>query len=416
MSAQQHRVSASSTNSTVALAESLKALLANSLHAAQELTGVHFVDQTFLQQYGPGEFLRRMLSTKSYISTTSSNAQNNQHFHENPDLRSFEKLGEGQTGTVFGLTGTELALKVAKKDRQDQLWNDHVIHRTVQDAFERAGVHLSQNIAIPRYVQFVNRQHELFWQENLPRFPTDFEIPVRYAFATTRIFTLPLPIRDSIVEAFAPKEVKSNKDQFLANPANKHCLVRLYLGRRQQRQLTHQFRLRNFDLTVGEMEWLRCDTHKYAKTMARALAILHWVAHVDANDVEFVLGSAPVMANIPSIEELELLTKDNIGSITPNLDFRHRSVGIWLLDFDQCQKFQKNAAGMELLKQGFWMNDPYYPRPSSTNQKDVALWTAFKEAYLVASTFLEDSTMPSGFIAAIEAEGSRRLQGGSMFQ
>lgn len=51
------------------------------------------------------------------------------------------------------------------------------------------------------------------------------------------------------------------------------------------------------------MEFLRLDTHRYATIIVTALAILHWKAHVNADDVEFVLGSAPM---IPTAGELDL--------------------------------------------------------------------------------------------------------------
>ncbi|KAI4192370.1 MAG: hypothetical protein LQ346_004339 [Caloplaca aetnensis] len=388
--------------------------MANSLRAAGEYTGLTFLDQTSLQQHGPEMFLNRMLSTKSFISTDSSKPDMYQYFHDNSDLRSFEKLGEGQCGTIWALTGTDQVLKIMKANKRDQLWNDSLMHARVEDAMSRAGIMLRHDIAIPRYGQFINPSHDVFWQPNLKRFPV--EVSATYAFVSSRIFGLPLPVRASIVDAFAPKDVKAHKQEFLAQAENKNCLVRLYLGRREQRSPTRQFRIRNFDLTVGQMEYLRLDTHWYATIIAKALAILHWEACIDANDVEFVLASAPMIAPRPTVQELEILKPTNIDLVTHSLDFHHKSVGVWLLDFDQCQKFEENEAGMELLKKGFWMNDPYYPRPLSTNEKDMALWTHFKEAYLSASSLLTDSGMPRAFISAIEAEGKKRRLGGSMFQ
>ena len=65
------------------------------------------------------------------------------------------------------------------------------------------------------------------------------------------------------------------------------------------------FRLRNFDMTVNEMEFLRLDTGLYAETMARTLAIIHWKAKLDANDVEFVFGAAPKIRMRATAAELE---------------------------------------------------------------------------------------------------------------
>lgn len=98
------------------------------------------------------------------------------------------------------------------------------------------------------------------------------------------------------------------------------------------------------------------------------------------------------------------------------MDFNHRSVHLWLLDFDQCQEFPHTPAGLEQLKKGFWQNDPYYPRPVSTHEKDVTLWAIFKKEYLTASAEFTDKGMPEEFIVAVEAEGKKRRAGNSMFQ
>jgi hypothetical protein len=38
------------------------------------------------------------------------------------------------------------------------------------------------------------------------------------------------------------------------------------------------------------------DMHQYAQSMAEALAMMHWVAGIDGNDVEFVLAPSMAMA------------------------------------------------------------------------------------------------------------------------
>ncbi|KAI4138105.1 MAG: hypothetical protein LQ341_004813 [Variospora aurantia] len=386
------------------ITESLKSLIATSQHSAGEYTGLTFLYESYIRQHGPATFLNRMFTGKAYISTDSFDA----------DFRSFEIIGEGQCGTVWALTGTDQVLKVMKEGKLDQLWNDSVMHKTVQEAFETVGIALRNDITIPKYGQYITPRHDVFWQPNIKRFSA--EITDKHAFLSSRIFGLPLSVRASIVDTLAPKDIRAHKQEFLAREENQHTLVRLYLGRREQRAATRSFRLRNFDLTISEMEYLRLDTHRYATIIARALAILHWRAHVDANDVEFVLGSAPMISTPPTAAELKILNPDNIGFVTHGLNLYHTSVGCWLLDFDQCQSFEKDAAGLELLKKGFWMNDPYYPRPVSTNAMDMALWAVFKEEYLAASGILTDSGMPKDFITAVEAEGKRRQLGGSIFQ
>jgi hypothetical protein len=67
------------------------------------------------------------------------------------------------------------------------------------------------------------------------------------------------------------------------------------------------------------MEELELDTLSCGRVMAQTLAVLHWKAGVGGNDVEFV----------PS------------GSLAGrfHIDFNHRSISMWLMDFNQCVKY-----------------------------------------------------------------------------
>ncbi|KAL8932898.1 MAG: hypothetical protein Q9216_006622 [Gyalolechia sp. 2 TL-2023] len=404
------------TASVASITDSLKSLMTSTRRAAGEFAGLTFLDDTALTNYGPQKILNRMLSQNTYISMNSSATSQYRRAHNLPELRKFEQIGEGQCGTVWALVSSTLVLKIEKnKKKTAQLWNDSVMHKTVQEAFEQTTVLLRRGLNVPRYVQWIHPTHDMFWDEYSEFFP-DPVVPKPYAFISSRIFPVPLPVRASLVDSFAPPQIKAEKEAFLAKEENRHCLIRLYLGRRETRSSTRQFRLRNFDLTVGEMEYLRLDTEQYAIAMARALAILHWKAGVDANDVEFVLGSSLTFPCPPTAKDLRALNYDTVRFVTEGLDFHHRSVGMWILDFDQCQFFAENDEGVQQLMKGFYHNDPYYPRPSSTNQKDMALWKAFKGAYLEASALLTSTALPKAFIEAVEAEGQKRRDGGSMFQ
>ncbi|KAI5236460.1 hypothetical protein E4T42_09454 [Aureobasidium subglaciale] len=164
---------------------------------------------------------------------------------------------------------------------------------------------------------------------------------------------------------------------------NNNCLVRLYFGRRgvdRSKSSVENMTLRNFPLHVDEMERLNLPIP---------------IANIDANDVEFILGSS----------RQDLSSSQDQG----------HSVSIWLLDFNQCRKFNEDKAGLKLLVDGFWMNDPYYPRPSSTDKRDKVLWTLFSSKYLDASALLTDGKMPRQFIEGVEEEGYRRRERPSIF-
>ena len=114
------------------------------------------------------------------------------------------------------------------------------------------------------------------------------------------------------------------------------------------------------------MEELELDTTVYARAMAEALAIMHWIAKIDANDVEFVL--APPRKGTQSFCSLSL------GAHC-----------MWILDFDCCRSITMDQAGVEQAAAAFWKNDPYFPRPAKSSREDRELWAVFKEQFLQTS-------------------------------
>ncbi|OAP61061.1 hypothetical protein AYL99_03262 [Fonsecaea erecta] len=322
------------------------------------------------------------------------------------------QVGQGQCGTVWALM--DLALKVPNEGKQDRLWNDSCHHRRVEDALQQAPWEFRGHISIPRWSNWVQPSEAIFWSEFRSWFPQDFQPTC--GILSTRIHPLPPRIREAIVELFAPPSIKANKTNFLKRPENHDCLVRLYLGRRAERSPSAPFRLRNFELTVNEMEALQLDTGAWARVMAQTLAILHWKAQVDANNVEFVLGrtrQAEVESTvIPGGGRRKLADFPNVFKF----DLHQRSIGIWLLDFDQCRAFPESPVGVKQLQRAFYLNNPYYPRPISSHPNDMALWETFKATYLQASACLTQSEMPGLFIEAVEQDGRWRGAGRLILQ
>lgn len=67
--------------------------MASGLRYAGEMSGLTFLDETTLRQYGPEQLLNRMLSTKSYISTAA---------HGFPSLESSRRQGRVNVA-LYGL-------------------------------------------------------------------------------------------------------------------------------------------------------------------------------------------------------------------------------------------------------------------------------------------------------------------------
>lgn len=103
--------------SNVSTTDSLTELMARGLRVASELPTLDFLDNTLIRKFGPEQILNRMLSTKSYLSTESSQAGRNQDAHDGFTAKSMRHIGEGQCGTVFSLTGTQHVIKIAKEGK-----------------------------------------------------------------------------------------------------------------------------------------------------------------------------------------------------------------------------------------------------------------------------------------------------------
>ena len=121
------------------------------------------------------------------------------------------------------------------------------------------------------------------------------------------------------------------------------------------------FSLRNYKLHVDQIQSLELEAEPYTRTMASALAVLHWHTRIDALDIEFVLGSTPLDRNcirralpLHDIKQLKpgSSTFEHTTNISPN--FRKRSVCLWLLDFDACSSITMNSAGVEKAVKAFF--------------------------------------------------------------
>lgn len=360
--------------------------------------------------------LNRMLSTKSEISIDSSLAEMNQRAQDDAALRTFASIGSGQTGTVYALKGTTMVIKLPNSSEQsDILFADFQNHQRVFEAFRGTSAALRTDINVPEPEMWVSPSSDHFWSINAALFPEEVQVP-DYGLVSERIYPLPEPVRSALVDAFAPRAIQNRKHDFLRIAKNKDCLIRLYLGRRNDDTppvAADKFHLRNFPLHINEMERLDLNVSYYAELMAQALAVIHWRAGLDANDIEFVFGSSPSVSERPTAQDLAGLNKDSAAAMFKS-DFHHRTVSIWVLDFNLCQTFTEDAAGLKKLVDGFFSNDPYYPRPTSAVPRDKQLWKVFSTHYVKVSGELVSHGMPTAFIEAVE-ERSKQHSGNTFF-
>ncbi|KAJ5394810.1 uncharacterized protein N7487_009113 [Penicillium crustosum] len=120
-----------------------------------------------------------------------------------------------------------------------------------------------------------------------------------------RILPLPKVVRKALISQFCALD-KTEIEAILNNPQNKHCLVQVYLGKRNGTiGNNNNSLLRNFPLYLEPMEQIGIETVPLAIAMGKVYATLHWGAAINGDDVE--------------------------------PEFQHRAIKLYLLDFGQCE-------------------------------------------------------------------------------
>ena len=373
------------------------------------------------EQLNPKLTLKRFLSVHSVISISSSFAERQQAA---VGTRSqFRSIGAGTCGKVYEVPGTTDVFKVSNFPGQatDQLWNDYQTHARISQVFENFG-RGNIKVQVPRHKYFVGMSDDIWWGENLDRFPNQ-DGPSNL-LATERILPLTKVIRESLIDMYCPAE---RRKYFKADQSNKDCLVRIYLGKRRSPVVPKfkTFQLRNFLLHLDQIEELELNASEFASGIAEALAIMHWACQLDANDVEFVLGSAPDYIAEPHLIQPENIPPGVIAKMKPNTstwdaslkNFHKRTTHIWMLDFNRCATFTPDQKGLEKLVHSFFRNDPYFPRPCAESDQDKELWNFFGKTYLVTAQKCVNKGMlpekfaglPAQFLNMVQAEQKKRM-------
>lgn len=359
----------------------------------------------------PQELLHRLLSTKSGISTASSFAQSRQAAIGT--RAPFRESGTGSVGKVFEQPGTPWAFKVPLVDRHTKLWNNYIMHLRIQQSFDVLG-ETAGLVEVPRVFWFANKDSS-FWNESLDLFPNESTFPrrPREVLCMERVFPLPEIIRHALIDVFCNL---ANAERAKAEPKNKDCLVRVLLGRRRYGSLrpggSMFFSLRNYKLHLDQVQELNLDAEEYARSMADALAVLHWHTKIDAMDIEFALGSTPLDRNaarriLPLKDVEHLAPGSSTYEHTTNFDqdYKKRTVSLWLLDFDACTAITMDNAGVRRAVEAFLQTNHYWPRSSSQGPYAQRLWTVFSQRYVATGRKVAKGTawqnLPAKFIQGI---------------
>lgn len=299
-----------------------------------------------------------------------------------------ERIGQGFCGSVWGeledgqsSSDRQLAMKREDGGPGRSITNEYRIHVRLLECLKSLDTSRISAIFGASGISFNIPESEAFisedapeWADILPRLPPGYA-PCK-AIISEKIMPVSLPSRRMIIDNFIPGV---DTDKILETQTNKHCLIRPYLGRRrfqaesERPRRLRAYSLRNFPLHIDQMESIGLTTHDYAISMADALAFLYWIAKVDANDVEFVLAQ-PRSNDPPVMNSPNLIHSDVLGTHA-----------IWILDFDCCNDMTMDESGIEMACRSFWRNDPFYPRPGSSNVSDQKLWEDFRDRFLTTS-------------------------------
>ncbi|CAI7639894.1 unnamed protein product [Penicillium glandicola] len=339
----------------------------------------------------PDNILSKVLTPESFTSTASSFArlQQSQQLLNSVGYRT---IGFGQCGLVFERPGRGYVVKVAKSSYEDSLWADFKAHYSISQAFLKdQSPGQAMECRVPQLFSYIPKECDVWWNENKPFFTTTHDSVSFPAMAliSQRIRPLPKVAREALIAKYCPE---SSRTLTAANPTNRDCLARVYLGRRRITTApSANFTLRNFNLHLDQMIELGLPVQKMAGAIGEALALVHWAAHVDGYDIEFVLGSEGYTTYTRDLSCVFNLSAEQVAALPPHTDIESmmsRTARLWMLDFNLCNMWDDNAAFSNpnaLISQlviSFFENDPYYPLPLMECDLDQELWAIFTAQYL----------------------------------
>lgn len=331
------------------------------------------------------EGLKRMLSLKSVVSTSSSFAQRQQEAIGTTPM--FREIGTGSIGKVFEHPGTIFAYKLPVTDQYDKLWNNYIMHKRIESSFQQLP-HFDERVEIPRCFWYATPDTKSFWDKNVNYFPftPNFPRKERHVLCMERILPLPRPIRYALIDKYCPK---AGSQKMKVDVANKDCMIRPYLGRVKYGSGGQFFSLRNFKLHANQMQDLGLSADDFYIGMAHALAVLHWHTKIDGNDIEFVIGSSPsdeqVIRSDIGLEKVMRLTPQTSTyeeATNSTGDFTKRVISLWMIDFDDCRDITMDNDGVDKAVKAFLETNHYCPRPNTGHGYIEELWRSFSQQYI----------------------------------
>ncbi|KAJ7444916.1 hypothetical protein FB451DRAFT_74248 [Mycena latifolia] len=302
------------------------------------------------------------------------------------------RIGAGSFAAIYAISGHSYVFKVVHDASQEQtlLYEFNALH-TIYSQFNSTSF-----FALPRPLAHHNPTNGC-----ITMFPDSLSLgrPGRRAYIHATLFTShPLTGTASAYLMDRAHPLPTHianiiRTKFYSQPAlDAHtrapAICRLYFGKTV---VPSRFiNSANFPMDIARMNALRkaldeqgmsgviATNEEIASGMGEMLGKIHWLGGFDARDVEFVMAGSDSY------------------------------IRFFIIDFNQMRLFNPDTGDISLLVDSFFVNDPYYPRP--TLQDNVYL--CFKTAYIDACP-LHLRTRAAMFTDAIEARHSSRTSPGS---
>ncbi|KAL8919965.1 MAG: hypothetical protein Q9208_006533 [Pyrenodesmia sp. 3 TL-2023] len=337
-------------------------------------------------------------------------------------LPSLKIIGLGTAGTVFSIPSSPPppALALKKGGPESPIWTDFNLTNRAHNAFIDTRSALKEAfpdvpaVRVPLCYEFFPEERGEEEEENdkggegqyvglrMDRFPRTHRSQ-RAMFTVERIPPVAKTARDALVDLYFEDEDEDGKEGAKREEENEDCLVRVYLGEREEavsnRSYRYETTLRNFPMRLDRWEDVVGEdgVRVLARQMAVGMAVLHWRAKVDGMDVEFVLGGGSEQQQQQQQQEQTMRVRgyDELGTRAWRVRYEaapapvaaaQKAVEMWILDFDKASPAELTEEDVKKrLVPAFLGNDPYYPLPKKGEEE---LWGVWRETYLRASEVL----------------------------
>ncbi|KAL8707972.1 MAG: hypothetical protein Q9225_007671 [Loekoesia sp. 1 TL-2023] len=375
-----------------------------------------------------GLLVNRMLSSQSASSPSSLSIAN----QDEPKILCC--LGAGTCGTVFEWIDKRFVVKYSDNPpmlaSNAQLWNEFIQHRAMNEALElvqQRGLG-PVSFKVSGCFGLLPKTQKGWWDSHMYRFPERYRKP-GHLLISERIISVPQFVRHAIINGYCPERLREAAKKC---PGNDDALIRLYLGKRREIRNSNRpslmFSLRNYGLHLNQMEEMNIGPSMFAGPMAEVLAVMHWIARVDAGDIEVVLGTSVASHEFSLSSTSEEIENMQPYTSTAIYTYRPSALHVWVLDFNRCQPIMMDELGVNQAVKVFFINDPYFPRPPlhTDGQGENRVWELFETRYLEFSrTIIEELIqnpsskgemptdalgLPGLFLTKVEEEWSRRVE------